>query len=352
MLTKTNTPQIISVLAPAKINLWLDILARREDGYHDIVTLFQSISLQDMLTFKFLTTESNQKATNTTQANPIISLGKLDSSIEPTLFPLDQNNSIAKAFKIFLAHLDQPPTVTMEVKVQKDIPIAAGLAGGSTDAAATLVALNYYFNKPFSKDELVKLASQIGSDVAFCLIGGLAVGRGRGEQLEKVDLNLDYHFILVKPRSISISTPWAYKMYDELIESSSSSDLSPSHSVSDALLALRFNSALDKQSKLFWNALEPIIFKEYPILAEIKNHLLELGCAGASLAGSGPTIYGLVRSEEDGFRILEGIRDISIADPDNMSDTKEEKALILDAWLTESIGCGIQILADRVSRVD
>lgn len=348
MLTKNQTQQIVAVAAPAKINLCFDIVARREDGYHEINTLFQAIELHDLIRFKFSPRQSNLEITPTAENSPI-TLNKSDSCIEPAHFPIDENNSISQTIKLFLAQLPNRPAVSIQVQIEKNIPIGAGLAGGSSDAAATLIALNHYFDSPLSESKLIQLAAQIGSDVAFCLSGGLAVGRGRGEQLEKVDLNLDYHLILVKPRSIHISTPWAYNMYDQFIESGSSANTLPSHSVSDALLALKFQPQLDKQTHVFANAFEPIIFKEYPLLAEIKNNLLNLGCLAAHLTGSGPTIYGLVRSEQDGQRILKSIHGISIEDSSDIAETKEDKALILDAWLTKCIGHGARILASKVA---
>jgi 4-diphosphocytidyl-2-C-methyl-D-erythritol kinase len=187
-------PAVISVAAPAKINLYFDILNKREDGYHEILTLFQALDLQDKLTFTF-TKANHLRVVGNKSYDIDIFLKKKDKAIREELFPLNDDNSIAKAINIFLSSLSYKPLVKIKVEIEKNIPIGAGLAGGSTDGAASLFALNHYFNKPFLPEELLKMASLIGSDVSFCLSGGLAIGRGRGEYLEDLDVSPKYHFV-------------------------------------------------------------------------------------------------------------------------------------------------------------
>lgn len=339
-MSPTNRPNLVSVVAPAKLNLYFDILGKREDNYHEIITVFQAIDLQDVLTFNF--TQIDTGLSNKIE----ISLTQKPDYIESDLFPLDDDCSIAQATKIFLAAMPSKPSVNLKVEVEKNIPIGAGLAGGSTDAAATLIALNHFFNNPFTEIKLVNLASQIGSDVAFCIIGGKAIGRGRGEQLEKMVSNNQYNFIVVKPRSISVSTPWAYKAYDQFIRSEIIEEIKP-HSISNILLALKFKADIEKQSKYFWNAFEEVICKEYPILAEIKNELLKLGCITAHLTGSGPTIYGLIENADEGKVILGKLEKIVFKNP-NAKDFAHNQ-IIIDAWLTKTIDQGAHILLSKNS---
>jgi 4-diphosphocytidyl-2-C-methyl-D-erythritol kinase len=125
---------------------------------------------------------------------------------------------------------------------------------------------------------------------------------------------------------------------------SSDSDKLPPHSISNILLALRFNSNVEEQSKLFWNAFETVIFEEFPVLAQIKERLLQLGCVAAHLTGSGPTIYGLVKNAEDGRQIVENLRN-NIINNFSKSINKDNKEVILDAWYSESIDKGVHILS-------
>lgn len=340
-MTPTITvPHTVSVIAPAKINLSLDILGQRDDGYHNIITLFQSLSLYDTLTFRFLPIEPVLPPDNSKTVTIAISLSKTSSAVEVEHFPLDEQNSISKAIELFFSQLPRKSSVAIAIEVEKKIPIGAGLAGGSTDAAATLLALNSYFNNLFSNEQLIQFASQIGSDVAFCLMGGLAIGRGRGEQLQRTNLALDKHFILVKPRSIFISTPWAYKTYDEAMASAGEINARSESFIESRIenvLKIMSNKEAGNNSannSIFWNAFEPVIFKEYPLLAEIKERLLNLGCLEAHLTGSGPTVYGLARSQEEGEKILHNILE---------RDTAKTNKVILDAWLTKTIASGVQV---------
>jgi 4-diphosphocytidyl-2-C-methyl-D-erythritol kinase len=336
---------VVSVLAPAKINLYLDILSKRADGYHEILTVFQTLDLHDKLTFEF-SAEDNLQVIHPGSNEIKICLLEGQDFIEKPLFPLDGENSISQAIKIFLAALPDKPAIKTKVEIEKNIPIGAGLAGGSTDAAATLVALNHYFNNPITNDKLLDLASQIGSDVSFCLLGGTAIGRGRGEQLEALAEKPKYYFVLVKPRSLSVSTPWAYEIYDQFIESQNADEVNR-HSLSKLLLALKYDSKIETEADLFWNAFQQVIFKEYPILAEIQKRLLDFGCLSVHLAGSGPTVCGLVRNEEEGQRILKEIKSISIEKNANSQSNRE---IVIDAWLTKTMDKGANILPSKVKQ--
>ncbi len=331
----------VSAIAPAKINLSFDILRLRKDGYHDIITLFQSVSLYDTLTFKFLPEVKALPSHNPKTISIAISLSKMSCAVDIEHFPLDKQNSISKAIELFYSQMPSKTSISIEIEVEKKIPIGAGLAGGSSDAAATLLALNAYFNNVFSTEKLLQLASQIGSDVAFCLVGGLAIGRGRGELLQRMNFPVDQHFVLVKPRSTFISTPWAYKTYDEAMKASFGMN-AKSENVTESdiehviqIISNKEISDISAQRPIFWNAFEPVIFKEYSLLAKIKERLLDSGCLEAHMTGSGPTVYGLVKNKEEGERVLSSILERKAG---------ETKEIILDAWLTHTIGHGAQVL--------
>ncbi len=323
----------ISVIAPAKLNLSLDILGKNDNGYHEIITLFQAIDLQDKLSFKF--SQSKQDET-------VLSLNPRGA--QPTLFPLDASNLISRAIKLFLAQCGDRSFLKIEVEIEKNIPIGAGLAGGSTNAAAALIALNQYFGVRYTDTILGVLAAQLGSDVAFCLQGGLAIGRGRGEKLEKLDLNLNQYFVLVKPRAIAISTPWAYTAFDQA-NGASYIKLAQAEAKLKNLI-----TEIEYQRTPFWNCFEPVIYGRYPILTPIKKYLLDLGCLDVHLTGSGPTIYGLVNDKEQGNEVLKNILATDFSPCSRKSMSKDQqKEIILEGWLARTIGHGVQVLDPELS---
>jgi len=356
-------PRNIAVLSPAKINLSFDIVGSRDDGYHDVVTLYQAVDLCDIVSFYF---SDSKDIINTNGVT--ISLREIDSSIDAKLFPLNNDNSIAKAIELFLSRLPERPSINIEVFVKKYIPIGAGLAGGSTDAAAALIALNTYFDNHFNELELINMASQIGSDVAFCLIGGLAIGRGRGELLEKTGLDLDMTVILVKPKDLSISTPWAYNKYDQFVSANNQEDAKElsEQRVKKALAIIsdnkKFrlrkknifqrstkelsNSTNELNGSNFGNTFESVIFEEFPVLAQIKERLLKANCIETHLTGSGPTIYALAKDTKEAMKIIDKAfkEPILKTDKSNSNMLETNEAVELDIMLTQCMGDGAKVL--------
>ena len=248
--------------AYAKINLHLNVTAKRQDGFHDIETVMQTVSLCDELAVSLSPSD---------RAEAHLSVCGAD-------LPTDRGNIALRTAELYLAHSGKVGRV--DISLLKRIPIAAGLAGGSADAAATLRALNRLFNSYFSESELLALAAELGSDVPFCLLGGRAVCRGRGELIEPIASPTDLHFVIAIADGEQVSTPAAYRALDEMY---SDFDGSVKHETPD----------LTKLYNIFENAVLPTCSK-----AEmLKERMIKLGATASLMSGSGPSIFGIFDSE-------------------------------------------------------
>lgn len=249
--------------APAKINLGLEIIKKRSDGYHDVDMIMQSINLFD---------EIEVQTSNS---------GKINVLHE---FPVDfevQKDLTYKAANMFFEYLKKP-CEGLEIKIKKRIPFSAGLAGGSADGAAVLVMLNRMYGEIFSLDELMQIGEKIGSDVPFCILGGTARATDKGQLLEKIENNLKYFLVLVKPK-IDVSTEKAYSMFDNL-----------NCPVREDLDLLQFSlktANFNQFSGRLFNRFEDFILPE--LINGIKKEFLECGAKGALMSGSGPSVYGV-----------------------------------------------------------
>jgi 4-diphosphocytidyl-2-C-methyl-D-erythritol kinase len=270
------------VLAPAKINLALAVTAKRADGFHSLQTVFQSISLVDRV--------------KVTIKNQGIACYCGDLSGE--------KNLAYKAAQVFLEQykamdLLKGP-VGVEITIEKNIPLQAGLAGGSSNAAAVLRAMNILFSSPFSYEKLLEIAKKCGSDTAFCLKGGTQWGEGTGTDLTELPSAPEMDILLVKP-SQGISTAFAYQIFDEVGEYSTLSK----NLWADLLKA--------KEPKLIGrnlsNSLERAAICLLPEIARIKDLLLQGGCHGALLSGSGSTVFGIVQDKKQGKEIAKLLSD-------------------------------------------
>lgn len=277
------------VRAPAKINLCFDILGLRPDGFHDIETIFQAISLEDELKIHLQEASTNE-----------IEI-KVEEAFIRKLIPLDGTNLIARAFHLFLRHIGSKCKYKAVVELDKRIPIGAGLAGGSTDAAAVLIALNEMLGQKLSLVELLELGAQLGSDVPFCILGGTALGRGRGEVLERIDRKLDLSLCIVKPLKLAVSTPWAFKTYDESVANQDAA-----HRPYLSLAAVRQgleNSDLEMTLSGLGNVFQPVIFGAHPELKKLHDDLLSQGVFACHMTGSGPTLFAITPGREMGHYI-------------------------------------------------
>ncbi|HWT75385.1 MAG TPA: 4-(cytidine 5'-diphospho)-2-C-methyl-D-erythritol kinase [Mobilitalea sp.] len=259
----------ITVKAYAKINLGLDVLRKREDGYHDVCMIMQSLDLHDTITINKSPIEGISIKTNL------------------SYIPNDQGNLVYKAAALFLDTLSIKEG--LNIKLEKSIPVAAGLAGGSSDAAATLKGLNELYQTGLSTEQLMKLGVKIGADVPYCIILGTALSEGIGEVLTSLPPLPSCSILLVKP-DISVSTKFVYenlRLTDNILHP----DIA---SMRKALEAGDLNILTRNMD----NILQTVTIKNYPIITEIKHKMLELGALTSLMSGSGPTVFGIYKDTE------------------------------------------------------
>lgn len=331
---QTETELLANVKAPAKVNLTFDVTGDLPDGYHSIVSLFHAISLDDILSVRIQPGHSDELELQLTA----------EFVGEPGSFPLDENNLIAKAAKAFNAKTGLLKGRLLRVDVKKQIPIGAGLAGGSSNAAAILVALNTLFLKPLKETELCAIATKIGADVPFLIAGGTQLGKGKGEVLTPISIKERLAFVVLKPRQLSISTPSVFAAYDKwLAEKGSAWRLKIDHQGAiDSLLA----GDLEGATKKFVNVFEPIVFDMYPSLTLIKDRLLELGCWSAQLSGSGPSIFAVVANLEMAHAIRRKFKE---EETRGESPWLKKEGWEIDCYIAESADCGVQLFTEYLS---
>ncbi len=259
----------IKLKAYAKINLGLDVVRKREDGYHEVRMIMQTIGLYDKVSIL---------RTNNTSITVKTNLPYL---------PTDENNLVYKAAALIKKNYGI--TQGVHIILDKKIPVAAGLAGGSSDAAAVLYGLNRLFHLNLSKEELSQLGLQLGADVPYCLLRGTALSEGIGEILTPVPPFPSCHILIVKP-GINVSTKHVYehlKLEEDI-----------HHPNIDAILAAINKKDLKAAVSHFGNVLESVTIKEYPVIGQIKEELTAFGAIAAMMSGSGPTVFGLFDSRE------------------------------------------------------
>ena len=258
----------IVIKAMAKVNLGLDVLRRRENGYHDVKMVMQTVNLYDTLT-----------------------LSKIDEGIVITTntgeLPLNEDNLIYKAAKLLLEYVDKKAGVS--IHLDKRIPIAAGMAGGSTDAASTLLGINKLYNLDLTKEELAEVGVKIGADVPYCIYGGTYLSEGIGEVLTKLPDVPDCYVVIAKP-GIGVSTKYVYEnLHIETVEK---------HPDIDGMIDAIKTGSLDGVTEKMENVLETVTIKRYPEIETMKKCLLENGAENALMSGSGPTVFGIFKEEK------------------------------------------------------
>ncbi|MCI2948942.1 4-diphosphocytidyl-2-C-methyl-D-erythritol kinase [Staphylococcus caledonicus] len=263
--------------APAKINLTLDTLFKRDDGYHEIAMVMTTVDLNDRLSF--------QKRKDK----------KIVVEIEHNYVPDDHKNLAYRAAKLMMDtyNLEQGVTITID----KDIPVSAGLAGGSADAAASMRGINQLFNLNRPLKELSDLGIQIGTDIPFCIYNKTAICEGRGEKITFLNKPPSAWVILAKP-DLGISSPDVFRALN----------LNEVHHV-DTRMCEEAITTGDYQMlcQSLSNRLEPVSMAMHPEIKKIKNNMLQCGADGALMSGSGPTVYGLAQKESQAKKIYNAV---------------------------------------------
>ena len=274
----------ISLKALAKINLGLDVVRRRDDGYHEVRMIMQTINLFDRLEIKKI-------------KEPAI-------KIHTNLFflPVNENNLVYKAAKLLIDEFGIQEGVS--VGLTKKIPVAAGMAGGSTDAAAMLFGMNRLFGLGLSKKQLMERGVKIGADVPYCIMRGTALAEGIGDKLSPLPAMVKCPVLIAKPQ-ISVSTKFVYqnlKLDDKTV-----------HPDIDRLIEDIRNKDLKAVSDHMGNVLESVTIPNYPVIAEIKDHMMEHGAVQAMMSGSGPTVFGLFADGDTAVAAYEAMRESNLA---------------------------------------
>ncbi|MDL2301170.1 4-(cytidine 5'-diphospho)-2-C-methyl-D-erythritol kinase [Lachnospiraceae bacterium OttesenSCG-928-D06] len=267
-----------SIKAYGKINLGLDVVSRMENGYHQVRMIMQTVSLFDELIM--------------TPCEEGISIF-VDSKDIPT----DEHNLIYKAIKIMKDTYNITEGVRVDLK--KQIPVAAGMAGGSSDAAAAFRGMNQLFKLGLHRDRLCELGVKVGADVPYCILGGTALAEGIGEKLTPLPSPPDCHILLVKP-DISVSTKYVYdnlKLSGEM-----------EHVDIDGMRHSIENGNLLGITKRMGNVLEQVTVGRYPIIQEIKDKMITYGAMNSLMSGSGPTVFGIFEREETGKEAYEQMK--------------------------------------------
>lgn len=274
----------ISLKALAKINLGLDVVRRRDDGYHEVRMIMQTTHLYDRL--------------------DIVKTKEKDIQIQTNLsfLPVNENNLIYKAGRLLMDEFGITDGVS--VKLDKRIPVAAGMAGGSTDAAAMLFGMNRIFDLGLTKKQLMERGVKIGADVPYCIMRGTALAEGIGEELSALPPMVKCPVLIAKPQ-ISVSTKFVYqnlKLDDDTI-----------HPDIDLLIGDIKAKDLYSIAKHMGNVLETVTIPNYPVIDEIKQHMMAHGAVGAMMSGSGPTVFGLFDDEETAKAAFKAMRSSELA---------------------------------------
>ncbi len=276
----------LKVKCPAKINLTLEVLNKREDGFHNIKSIMQAIDLYDYITIEI--TDTN------------ITDGIIELAGNSTQIPYDEKNLVYKAAKLFIEKANLK-NQKISIYIEKNIPVEAGLAGGSTDGAGTFYALNKLYNTPLTDDELNKLCETLGSDLNFCLSGGTAICTGRGEKIQKIP-TVKFELSLIKPTSFGISAKEAYQKFAAMKDKSIPNNTEK--------LAQKLSEGVF-DSQLVYNSLQNVLINDYEELILIKNKY-----KNSLMSGSGPTFMVFENKiknmlPDDKFIKIEGLKTIS-----------------------------------------
>lgn len=270
----------IILKAYGKINLSLDVLRRRPDGYHDVKMIMQTVDIYDTLTMSIREDEQIVIKTDL----PGLTCG--------------EDNLVYKAIKILKDAYNIDKGV--DVFLEKKIPMAAGMAGGSSDCAAALKGMNGLFHLNLSDKELMEYGVKLGADVPYCIMGGTALSEGIGEILSPLN-HLKGGVLIIATPNLSVSTPWAYK--------SLVLDENTVHPDTEAMLQAVADNDMCGLAKNAYNVLESVVAKEYKEIGALENMMIEGGALGSIMSGSGPTVFGLFDDKENALAVYNEIKE-------------------------------------------
>ena len=257
-------PKKLQFKTPAKINLGLHIHKKREDGFHELETILQMVTWFDELQLEG-------------------TCEKVELFCDTPEIPSDETNLVVKAARLLQKHFPGR-CAGVNITLKKSIPSGAGLGGGSGNAAGVLLALNHLWDLKISRENLIALSGELGSDVPFFLISPCAIGTGKGEILEPIKNPINLYVLMIYP-NLPLSTPWVYgNLKLKLTKHKNNISI---------LTNFLMRSDFAQLGAGLYNDLEPIVFKRYPEILEIKNELLRSGAGGALLSGSGSTVFGI-----------------------------------------------------------
>lgn len=268
-----------TIKAYAKINLGLDVIGKLPNGYHLVKMIMQSVGIYDEITLD----RAQADITVTTDSGEL---------------PTDENNLIYKAARLMIDTYHIPEGV--KIHLSKNIPIAAGMAGGSSDAAATMKGMNELFQLGISTEELMKISIAIGADVPYCILGGTALAEGIGEKLTALPPAPSCYVLVAKP-DINVSTKYVYEHLDAC-EAFDHPDI-------DGIVAAIKNNNLQGIINRLGNVLETVTVQAHPIITEIKDQMNAYGASGSLMSGSGPTVFGIYTNETTARNAYQRIRE-------------------------------------------
>jgi 4-diphosphocytidyl-2-C-methyl-D-erythritol kinase len=270
----------IWINAPAKINLALDVIGCRQDGYHDVRMIMQSIRLFDRL---------NMNKRNDHKVS-------LQTNLE--FLPADENNLVYKAAKLLV---DEFSLSGVSIELSKRIPVAAGMAGGSTDAASCLLAMNELFELGLSNEELMKRGVTLGADIPYCILKGTALSEGIGDILTPLPPAPDCHLLIAKP-NIHVSTKYVY--------TSLVLDENTNHPNINGMMKAISNNSLIEMCGYMSNVLEDVTINKHPEIQTIKETMINYGALGSLMSGSGPTVFGVFDKKNDAEKAKEACKEL------------------------------------------
>jgi 4-diphosphocytidyl-2-C-methyl-D-erythritol kinase len=305
-----------SLRAAAKINLYLEIIGDRPDGYHELVMVLQSIDLADQIDLHPLDVD-------------VIRLHCRHPEV-----PQDRTNLAYRAAELMTQKF--PDFGGVGIVIDKRIPVGAGLAGGSTNAAAVLVGLDLMWGLGLTQIELQQLGAQLGSDVPFCITGGTALATGRGEMLAPLP-DLDHLYVVLgKYRSLSVATPWAYQTFRQQFGHSYAQNPQDKAARRRQVRSGPMVAAIARRDEVqlgqcLYNDLERVVLPEYPQVLQLREQFQHPQVLGAMMSGSGPTVFALTQSHQDAEQVREAVR-AAISNPD------------LDLWVAQFSSTSIRVV--------